>query len=87
MFRWACLVVAVVFLTFLGWVLNDLRLSVRQAAQTIEATGKTANEHLPAILDNARRISTTMALMATTATPMSAQSMMPDTCCSMWPAK
>jgi hypothetical protein len=52
--------VAVVFLTFLGWVLNDLRLSVRHAVRTIDSTAETANEHLPAILDNARRISTTM---------------------------
>jgi hypothetical protein len=59
-FKWACLLVAVVFLGFLGWVLNDMRLSVRQASDTIQETGRMANKHLPGLLDNASKISNTM---------------------------
>jgi hypothetical protein len=48
MFKWACLGVAVVFLSALGWMLNDLRLEVRRSSQIVY-------ENLPPIMDKTRK--------------------------------
>ncbi len=46
MFKWVCLLVAVVALAGLGWVINDLRLEAKRAADTV-------NERLPKLFTNA----------------------------------
>lgn len=61
MFKWACLGVAVVFLTALVLMINDLRLEIRQATVTIHAAGQTVNEHLPSIVDKGRKTTDTLA--------------------------
>lgn len=48
MFKWACLGVAVVFLSVLGWMINDLRVEVRRSSQIVD-------EHLPPIMDKTRK--------------------------------
>jgi hypothetical protein len=51
MFKWVCLLVAIVALSAYGWMLNDIRLQVR------EVTVK-ADQHLPAILASTQRVTT-----------------------------
>src|SRR5947199_295627 len=53
MFKWACLVVAVVFLSVLGWMINDLRVEVRRSSQIV-------NENLPPIVDKTRKATDTL---------------------------
>src|SRR5262245_46442243 len=60
-FKWACLVVAVVFLCALLWMLNDIRLHVRQAAEVVQSTGQTVNQHLPTIVERTRGTTETLA--------------------------
>jgi hypothetical protein len=55
MFKWVCLGVAVVFLTALAWMINDLRLEVRRSAQTVQGVAQSVNEHLPAIVEKSRK--------------------------------
>jgi hypothetical protein len=54
MFKWLCLAVAVIFLVVLGWMVNDIRLQVRQSSQMVQDTGRTVNEHLPIIVEKSR---------------------------------
>src|SRR5262249_44371972 len=54
MFKWLCLAVTVIFLVVLGWMVNDIRLQVRQASQMIQDTGQMVNEHLPIIVEKSR---------------------------------
>ena len=54
MFKWLCLTVAVIFLVVLGWMVNDIRLQVRQSSQMVQDTGQTVNEHLPIIVEKSR---------------------------------
>lgn len=61
MFKWLCLVVAVIFLTVLTWMVNDMRLQVRQSGQVVHATGQTVNDHLPTIVDKTRKTTDTVA--------------------------
>lgn len=49
MFKWLCLAVAVVALGVLGWMVNDMRLEVKQNSQTL-------NRHLPSLLDRTDRV-------------------------------
>lgn len=55
MFQWACLGVAAVFLAAVTWLLNDVRLQVREATRVVDAAGRDVNEHLPAIVDRTRK--------------------------------
>jgi hypothetical protein len=61
MFKWICLAVAVSALTVLAWLVNDVRLHIRQSSQVVHATGQTVNEHLPTIVDRTRRTTDTVA--------------------------
>ena len=54
MFKWLCLAVAVIFLVVLGWMVNDIRLQVRQTSHVVHDTGQTVNEHLPIIVEKSR---------------------------------
>jgi hypothetical protein len=63
MFKWVCLLVAVLALTAYGWMLNDMRLEVKGLAPKVEKlTQKTeelvekTDRQLPAILTRAERI-------------------------------
>jgi hypothetical protein len=51
MFKWLCLLVAVVALSAFGWMLNDIRLQVRSL--TVQA-----DKHLPVILASTERVAT-----------------------------
>jgi hypothetical protein len=64
MFRWACLAVAVVFLALLTWMVNDVRLHVRQSGETVQTMGETVNEHLPNILERVHTTTDTLAELA-----------------------
>jgi hypothetical protein len=57
MFKWACLAVAVVFLSGVLWLLNDIRVQVRQSARTIDDAGQTVNAELPLIVQRTRSTS------------------------------
>lgn len=61
MFKWACLAVATLFLSLLTWLINDVRLQIRQTSQTVLTTGQTVNEHLPTIVDRTRKTTDTVA--------------------------
>jgi hypothetical protein len=55
LFKWACLAVATFFLSAVLWLLNDIRLHVRQAAAVVQSTGDTVNQDLPPIVERTRR--------------------------------
>ncbi len=55
MFKWVCLAVAVLFLTVLTWMVNDVRLEVRRSVQTIRTTSETLNEQLPVLVEKGRK--------------------------------
>jgi hypothetical protein len=57
MFKWVCLGVAVLFLGAVLWMVNDIRLQVRQSAQLIDSTGETIKADLPAIVERTRQTS------------------------------
>jgi hypothetical protein len=61
MFKWICLAVAVIFLSVLAWMLNDMRLELRRSSEMLHTTGKTINEHLPAIVDKTRKTTDSLA--------------------------
>lgn len=72
MFKWCCLAVAVVALLVLGWMINDMRLAVRQQTDRLDEhlpkilertdrVTKSVNEHLPPILERADATSETVA--------------------------
>jgi hypothetical protein len=61
MFKWACLGVAVVFLGVVGWMINDIRLQVRQSAAVIDTAGDSINEALPDIVKKSRLAGDTLA--------------------------
>ena len=50
MFRWVCLGIGVVFLAVMTWMVNDVRLHVRQSGETVQTTGETINKRLPEIV-------------------------------------
>src|SRR5262249_37225557 len=60
MFKWACLGVATLFLGFVAWALNDIRLEVRRTSQTINTAGQTLNDKLPEIMDSTHKASTAL---------------------------
>ena len=64
MFRWVCLGVGVVFLAVLTWMVNDVRLHVRQSGETVQTTGETINEHLPEIVTKVDTTVDTLAELA-----------------------
>src|SRR5213592_3163132 len=64
MFRWVCLGIGVVFLAVMTWMVNDVRLHVRQSGETVQTTGETINEHLPEIVDKTRTTTDTLAELA-----------------------
>jgi hypothetical protein len=55
MFKYLCLVVAVLFLTVLGWMINDIRLQIRRSAHIVETAGQNVNDQLPAIVQKSRQ--------------------------------
>ncbi|MCI0460481.1 MAG: hypothetical protein L0Z62_26300 [Gemmataceae bacterium] len=61
MFKWSCFGVAVIFLAAVGWMLNDIRLEVRQAGEMARATSQTVNQHLPTIVDRSKQITEVVA--------------------------
>lgn len=71
MFKWVCLGVAVVFLSALLWMINDMRLHVRRGSETVQAAAPTltalqgasatVSEKLPAIVDRTQRTSDVVA--------------------------
>jgi hypothetical protein len=72
MFKWVCLGVAVLAVLVLGWMINDLRVELKQAVHTInqnlpemvEKTRKgtdTVVEHLPEIVVKTRKSADTLA--------------------------
>jgi hypothetical protein len=64
MFKWLCLAVAVVFLVVLTWMINDVRLQVRESSQLVRKTGETVNEHLPVIVEKTQTSTETLAELA-----------------------
>ncbi len=61
MFKWLCLAVAVVFLAAALWILNDIRLQVRQTTHKIDTVSEKVNEELPDIVERSRTTSETVA--------------------------
>jgi hypothetical protein len=57
MFKWACLGVAVVFLSAVLWLLNDIRVQVRQSGRVVDDAGQTVNAELPVIVQRTRSTS------------------------------
>lgn len=55
LFRWVCLAGGGVFLAAVLWILNDIRLHVRQSAEVVKRNGETIHEHLPVIVERTRR--------------------------------
>jgi hypothetical protein len=55
MFKWICLGVAVVFLSLVVWMINDIRLEVHRSTAVVRTTGESVNENLPAILEKSRQ--------------------------------
>jgi hypothetical protein len=51
MFKWSCLVVVIVFLSAVGWMINDVRLEIRRSTELFRTTGQTVNEQLPAVVE------------------------------------
>lgn len=49
MFKWVCLAVAIIALSAFGWILNDIRLSVKGVAERTE-------QQLPAILTETQQV-------------------------------
>jgi ABC-type transporter Mla subunit MlaD len=60
-FKWACLGVAVVFLSVIVWMVNDIRLQVRRSAGVVDAAGQSIHEHLPAIVRGSRQAAEVLA--------------------------
>jgi hypothetical protein len=56
-FKWVCLLVAVIALSVFGWMLNDIRLQVHRTAEKADNLAEKADKQLPAILNNAERVS------------------------------
>lgn len=54
-FRWICLLVAVVFLSAILWMVNDIRLQVRHSVQTVQTAGATINQELPSIVEKSKK--------------------------------
>ncbi len=57
MFKWVCLILAVLAVLGLGWVINDLRIELKQTSQTV-------NEHLGEILLNVKKSTETLAILS-----------------------
>ncbi len=57
MFRWSCLGLAALVSGAMLWMVNDVRLEMKQAAQT-------ANENLPLILERTKRSSETLMVLS-----------------------
>jgi hypothetical protein len=57
MFKWICLAVAVVFLSVVGWMINDIRLQVRRSARVVDDAGQTVNKDLPDIVKRSKTTS------------------------------
>jgi hypothetical protein len=55
MFKWICLAVAVVFLVAVLWMLNDIRLQVRQSGQAIDQASQKINDDLPDLINHSRK--------------------------------
>jgi hypothetical protein len=49
MFKWSCFALAVAALLVFGWMVNDMRLEVKEAGQKL-------NQHLPPILQNTEKV-------------------------------
>lgn len=75
MFKWTCLLVAVVFLTALTWMINDARLEIRRTADIVNQklppladqstkTLDTVNDKLPEIVANVHMASEALADLA-----------------------
>ncbi|MDB5392122.1 MAG: hypothetical protein JWM11_7768 [Planctomycetaceae bacterium] len=54
MFKWICLVTAIIFLGAVGWMINDVRQEIRRSIQEVHETGLTINEQLPPVVDKIR---------------------------------
>jgi hypothetical protein len=54
MFKWLCFGLGVVFVVVSLWMLNDIRLKVRETAQKIDTAGEMVNESLPPIVAKTR---------------------------------
>ncbi len=54
-FKWLCLAVAVIFLSVLGWMVNDIRLQVRRSVNTVQTAGATINQELPSIVAKSKQ--------------------------------
>jgi len=63
-FKWACLAVAIGFFSLLTWMVNDVRLHVRQSGEMVQTTGETINEQLPEIVDKVHTTTDTLAELA-----------------------
>src|SRR5689334_21744739 len=60
MFKWICLLVIVVFLSVLVWMVNDLRLQVRQSLGSVDSAAHTVNDNLPSIVERTRKTADTL---------------------------
>lgn len=56
-FKWASLVLALITIAALGWVVNDLRVEVKEISDTV-------NAHLAEIMVNTRETTETLAILA-----------------------
>ncbi len=57
MFKWACFILAVIIVAVLGWMLNELRLELKDTATAI-------NTHLPAILEATENTTSNVAVLS-----------------------
>ncbi len=57
MFKWSCFILAVIIVAVLGWMVNDLRLELKETATAI-------NTHLPAILEATENTTSNVAVLS-----------------------
>lgn len=60
MFRWAFLGTAAAFLAAVVWILNDIRLQVRQSGERIRAASGALEENMPTIVEKTRQSTETL---------------------------
>ena len=56
MFKWACLGVAVLAISALLWMVDDIRRQVRSSSDVVLLSGATINQDLPAIVDRTKNV-------------------------------
>jgi hypothetical protein len=63
-FKWTALAIGTVFLVALTWMVNDMRLQVRETTIIVKKTGDTLNDRLPDILNRTLVVAETVSELA-----------------------